>query len=640
MLRAYYSQGMASLPSGSGRRRPRRGSLERPVNARTYRGTWLLVAVPLLIAAFSVRKAAPLPPPTLPPAFNTLAAVELAGTLARAFPDRRPGTNGAIGAAEWFTNALRQEGFTTQSDYFSAEIPGRGRVPLRNILAVAPGRSQEAIVVMAHRDNTGVGPGANNNASGTATLVELARAYANITARSGAEGRHVSPAHSVIFLSTDGGSFGGLGAKRFATHSPYRSRVLGVVNLDSIAGRGRPSLQIAADTPRSPPASLVETAANRIREQTGKPAGHPSAVGQLLDLAFPFSLYEQAPFVGHGIPAVTLTTAGDRPVSSLTDTPGRLDRRRFSQLGRSAQALLGSLDQGLELANGTSSYIYLGPRYLPGWSIQLVLVAALLPFLVAVVDLFAFVRRRRIKLVPALRSYARRLAFWGFVGGVFGLFALLGVWPGGASVPPDPDSRAVTHWPVLGLAGLAALAGLAWLIARERLLPRRPVTTEESLAGHTAALLVLAVLALLVAAVNPFALIFILPSVHAWLWLPDLRARSAWTKALTLVAGFAGPALLLASLALRFGLGVDVFWYVPELVSLGYVPLPLVLIVLAWLAVGGQLLALTAGRYAPYPSRAERGRRGSRRAIGQRLLIRSKGRETESGEESRARAQR
>ena len=52
----YYSHGMAALPPRSSRRRPRRGSLERPVSGRLYRGTWLLVGIPLLAAAFSVHK--------------------------------------------------------------------------------------------------------------------------------------------------------------------------------------------------------------------------------------------------------------------------------------------------------------------------------------------------------------------------------------------------------------------------------------------------------------------------------------------------------------------------------------------------------------------------------------------------------
>jgi Peptidase family M28 len=224
----------------------------RPINARTYRGTWLLVAIPLLIAAFSLRKASPLPPPSLPPTFNTLAAADLAGTLARAFPDRRPGTNGAVGAAEWLVNQFKQEGFATESDYWRAEIPGRGHVPLRNVVAIAPGRSPDAIVLMAHRDNPGVGPGANNNASGSAALLEIARSYANPAGATG-------PAHTLIFLSTDAGSFGALGAKRFATHSPYRSRVLAVVNLDSIARRPARYSRPPSPAWRASPASKWDT---------------------------------------------------------------------------------------------------------------------------------------------------------------------------------------------------------------------------------------------------------------------------------------------------------------------------------------------------------------------------------------------
>jgi peptidase M28-like protein len=586
------------------------------------------VAIPLLIAAFSVRKATPLPPPNLPPTFNTLDASEKAATLARAFPDRSPGANGAVGAAEWLVNQFKQEGFRTESDYWRAEIPGRGHVRLRNIVAIAPGRSPDAIVLMAHRDNPGVGPGADNNASGTAALLEIARGYANPAQGTG-------PGHTLIFLSTDAGSFGALGAQRFATHSPDRSRVLAVINLDSIAGSGRPSVQFAGDTPRSPPSNLLETAISSLGTQSGERVGHPSFVGQLLDLGFPFSLYEQAPLLGRGIPAVTLTTAGNRPPASLDDTPGSMDRKRLAQVGHAAQALLTSLDQGLELAGGTSSYLYLGPRYVPGWAIELILISALVPFLVAVVDLFAFCRRRRIAVVPGLRSYRRRLGFWAWVGGMFGLFALLGVWPGGEAAPVSPDTHAATQWPVLGLAAFGVLAGLGLLVARERLVPRGPADVEQLLAGQTAGLLALAVLSLLVAAVDPFALIFVLPSVHAWLWLSQLRG---WPRFLTLLVGFGGLALLLASMAIRFDMGFGAVWYLAELVAVGYVPIPLVLIFLAWLACAGQFVALATGRYAPYPSRAERRRNPLLHTIGRRLVIRPRHRARAEREERKAQA--
>jgi hypothetical protein len=604
---------MASLPPGVEQRRPRRGSLERPISARSYRGTWLLVAIPLLIAAFSVKKATTLPPPSLPPAFDTTAALDLADELAGSIPSRRPGTPGGRRAARWVASKFELEGFTPSTDTFAADIPGQGSTQLRNVVAIAPGRSPEAIVVMAHRDDTGVGPGANDNASGTGAMLELARVYASLGAGSQAN-TGSGPAHNVIFLSTDGGAYGALGAHRFATHSPYRHRVLAVVDLDAIAGRGTPALQFTGDEPRSPPATLVQTAAARLKEQVPSGPRHPGFLAQLIDLGFPFNLYEQAPLVGRGISAVTLTTGGNRPASSATDTPDRLNVRRLGEMGRATQLLLGSLDQGLELTAGSSSWVFLGSRFLPGWALELVLIAMLVPFLTATVDLFAYCRRRRIRLIGAVRSYVRRLGFWVWVGLSFLVLTALGAWPKGAALPPNLSSSAAGHWPVLGLVGLLLLASAGWLVSRERLLPRRPVRAEERLAGYSGALLALAVLALLTAASNPFALIFILPSLHVWLWLPQIRDRPPWVRLAVLAAGFAGPFLLIGSMAWRFGLGLDAPWYLMELTALGYVPIPAVAIFLAWLAVAGQLIALEAYRYAPYPTAAERAGRGPFRA--------------------------
>src|SRR5919109_1449042 len=573
---------MAAAPARSERRRPRPGSLERPVSARMYRGTWLLVALPLLVAAFSVAHPAPQ----------------------------------ALGAAQWFQQQLQAYGFRTQVERFEATIPGRGRVRLENLSTVAPGSSPDTIVVMAHRDNAGTSPGANDNASGTAALIELARGYANVGG-----GRRATPAHRILFLSTDGGAFGGLGAEHFAAKAARRKDVVAVVTRNPRAATGRPRLEIAGDTARSPAASLVETAALRLLEQTGARPARPSALRQLLDLAFPFSLYEQAPFVGRGIPAITLTSAGDRPPPAFGDTPEHLDRIRLTQLGGSAQELISSLDQGLDLAQGTSTYVYLGSRIVRGWAIELVLIATLLPFFAATVDLFARCRRRRIPLAPALRSYLSRLGFWLLVGGLFELFALAGAWPGGAQVPPAPVSPVATRWPVAATLGFLVACGAAWLVARDRLLPRRRIGPGEEVAGYTAALLALGVVSLLVVATNAFALVLLLPSLHAWLWLPESRARPPWTRAAILVAGFAGPLLLLWSLGSRFGLGLHAPWYLLELTALGYVGLPALVITLAWAAAAAQLVALAAGRYAPYPAPGERPPRGPLRELVRKVVI-------------------
>ena len=224
---------MAMARTPARRRRARRGSLERPINARLYRASLLVLLLPLLIVAFSITRPAALPAPLLPPNFDGAATAELATEFAMHFPDRAPGGPGSLGAGQWFREQLAPYGLPVTSDTWEAHVPGLGRVRLRNLWAVAGGQSSDAIVVLAHRDDTGAGPGANDDASGTAALVELARGFSQAGTPAA---QRVRSAHTIVFLSTDGGSFGGLGALRFAEHSPFH--VVATVNLDAIAGRG------------------------------------------------------------------------------------------------------------------------------------------------------------------------------------------------------------------------------------------------------------------------------------------------------------------------------------------------------------------------------------------------------------------
>jgi hypothetical protein len=79
--------------------------------------------------------------------------------------------------------------------------------------------------------------------------------------------------------------------------------------------------------------------------------------------------------------------------------------------------------------------------------------------------------------------------------------------------------------------------------------------------------------------------------------------------------------LLLWSLGSRFGLGLHAPWYLLELTALGYVGLPAVVITLAWAAAAAQLVALVAGRYAPYPAPRERPPLGPIRRILRKIVL-------------------
>ena len=619
---------MAATRTPARRRRARRGSLERPVNARLYRGAFLFLSLPLLILAFSIVRPGSLSAPLLPPNFDGAATRALAADFAKVAPDRAPSSAGSLRAGQWFRDQMAPYALPLASDTWDANVPGLGTVTLRNLWAVAAGQSRDAIVVMAHRDDTGVGPGANDNATGTAALVELARNYAQ------SSGQLVRSAHTIVFLSTDGGSYGGLGATRFVEHAPFP--VVATINLDAIGGSGRPRVVITGDTPRSPAAAFVETAARRVLEQTGVTPRRATIVDQLIDLGFPFTLYEQGPFVARGIPSLTLTTAGERPPDAFTDRPSRLSDTRLTGMGRAAQQVIGSLDQGLELAQGTTSFVWAGDRIVRGWAIELVLFTLLIPFLVGAVDLFAHCRRRGIALMPAVRSLRTRVGFWLFVGLAFYAFRVLGVWPSGAARPTSPATTVAGDWPVLALIALGLVVLCGWFVARQRLVPRRAIGTDEELAGETASLLVLGVVALLVLATNPFALLFILPALHAWLWLPQVRNGKPPARAFVLLLGLAGPALIMLSLGVRYGLGFDAPWYLLELVALGYVKAPAVAITLGGAACAAQLVAVAAGRYAPYPEPGERPARGPLRALIRMVILAARARRRVTEERRRA----
>ncbi len=588
------------------RRRPARGGRTPPVATRPLRLSLAVALLALLLASFASSRPETLPPAP-PPAFDGASALSTARQLATEFPDRSPGSLGAHAATEWVAARFAALGYPVRRDRFRATAPGFGPVPLENLTAIARGRSGRAILVVAARDNVGRGPGANLNASGTGALLELARLYGGARAEGGGV---LTPTHTLLFVSADGGAYGNLGAARVASRPGMAERTLAVVNLAAIAGQQRPRIDFAGAGPDSPTPTLVATGFARMREEAGRPPRHTGIAGQLLDLAFPFTFYDHGPFAERSIPAVTLTTAGVRPPEPFGDGPERLSSLRMAQLGSSAQALVDSLDGGgLELAPGPRSYLFLGRRIVPGWAVAGAILAFLLPFGVGLAQHLRHCRRLGARLGPAVRSQVRRLGFWLFVGATFWLFTLVGSWAEGSARPLSPYAPGTGDWPVLGLGAFLLLTLAGWVIARSRL-AGRGVDPAGELAGFTAALLLLAAVALVTALANPYALIYVLPSLYAWSVLPRLRTRRGGLRLTVYVAGLVGPLVLVANMALRFELGLDAPWYLAQLAALGTIPPGAVAVALAWAAAAAQLAAVTAGRYVPYPNRTARRRVG------------------------------
>ena len=524
-----------SRPRGAGRR-ARRGTLEQPINSRLVRRAGLLLIAPLVLLTLTIGRPGPFPASALPPSFDGPSATALARELALDYPDREPGSAGATGAAAWVKEKLGLYGLRAAEDAWDETIPGLGRVRLRNLVIVVPGATTDAILVLSHRDNSGTGPGASDNASGTAALIELARGYGRLGTVAG----RPQPQHTLVFLSSDGGAYGGYGAERFAATSPLRDRVKAAVSLDALAGTAQPRLEIAGFTPRSPAPALLRTADVQVASELGRSPAHPGWLVQLVDLGVPFGYGEQAPFLGRKISALRLTTAGDNP-RMPAPTRRRCSIRRAS-CGSDARVSRSSpRSTGESARRGNRGYVYLGNRIIRGWALELVLLVALVPFLVGAIDLFARTPAAAPPTTGCLACPADRFGVWLWIGLLIGLGAVAGVFPRGSAIPPPPDSPAVTDWPIVGLVVIGALAALGWWRARRDLLPAPPASDDEVLAGYAVALLALGAVGIATAMISPYGLVFVVPSLYAWLWLPQVEQRVGWARDLLYGAGLAGP---------------------------------------------------------------------------------------------------
>lgn len=98
-----------------------------------------------------------------------------------------------------------------------------------NVLGIIPGRSEEIIIISAHYDHLGkhsgtLYPGANDNGSGTALLMELASALSKTT-----------PHYTTLVAFWGGEEAGLLGSSYFANNpADFDREVKCIINLDSL----------------------------------------------------------------------------------------------------------------------------------------------------------------------------------------------------------------------------------------------------------------------------------------------------------------------------------------------------------------------------------------------------------------------
>ncbi len=87
---------------------------------------------------------------------------------------RVAGTDGETKAAQYIVAAFKAIGYAPDTQAFTAAA-GSQSIGSTNIVAVKTGTSSQQIIVGAHYDSTEAGPGADDNASGVAVMLEVAK---------------------------------------------------------------------------------------------------------------------------------------------------------------------------------------------------------------------------------------------------------------------------------------------------------------------------------------------------------------------------------------------------------------------------------------------------------------------------------
>ena len=210
-----------------------------------------LLALLALAAVSAWRSSPPHPRGADAPAteFSAGRAEEVLARLLADGASRTPGSSAHAAFRERLLAEVRRLGLTPEVDEGFACSPNGSCARLVNVLAELPGAERGPVVVLtAHTDSVGSGPGASDDASGVAVLLEAARALLAAPRR-----------NPVLLLFDDGEENGLLGAELFA-RSPRARSVAAVVNLEA-RGTSGPSLlfETSADN-----AWLVRRAVSRL----------------------------------------------------------------------------------------------------------------------------------------------------------------------------------------------------------------------------------------------------------------------------------------------------------------------------------------------------------------------------------------
>ncbi len=192
---------------------------------------------------------------------------------------------------------------------------------LTNVVGLIPGTGPDTIVIGAHRDHFGrpAGlwfPGADDNASGTAVILEVARALGKTELR---------PQRTILFVSFSGEERDLLGSRLYTSRPvvPLGS-TKAMINIDHAGvGSGRLTVGVTG-----------------FEKTTAEEAGRAAGLVDKLDLYGFFPGGDHVPFKEAGVPTITIVSGGIHPhFHQPTDTADTINPEILHTVARYVLAL-------------------------------------------------------------------------------------------------------------------------------------------------------------------------------------------------------------------------------------------------------------------------------------------------------------
>jgi hypothetical protein len=205
-------------------------------------------------------------------------------------------------------------------------LPRDSSVTAPNTVSILEGSDpklkNEYVVFVAHMDHLGargkpgqadsIYNGADDNASGTAGVIELAKAFS----RSG-----VRPRRSMIFLTVGGEERGLLGSRHFVEHPPVPfQQIVATIDLDMIGRNWADSVMVLG---------LQESELGAIVSRVE--AAHP----QLRMASVPLKWRggsDHIPFAERGVPVLVFSSYLHKDYHQYSDSPEKIDAEKTARL--------------------------------------------------------------------------------------------------------------------------------------------------------------------------------------------------------------------------------------------------------------------------------------------------------------------